>query len=92
MLEAAFSAAQIYIAMLQVKLQPFPKDLIGHVLKDASAFHYKSEKYKEMHANPEYVPAICQPVGMKLQALDEITKNPGYKTLENKLVKEIKAL
>jgi hypothetical protein len=55
-LEAALAAVQIYVAMLHVKLQPFLKDLIGCILKDASAFHYKSEQYKEMHANPEYVP------------------------------------
>ncbi len=86
------AAVQIYIAMLHVKLQPFLKDLIGHVLKDASAFHHKSEKYTEMRANPEYVPTICQIVGIKLQALDEVTKSPGYKTLEDELAKEIKAL
>ncbi len=91
-LEAALAAAQIYVAMLHKKLQPFLKDLIGRVLKDASAFHYKSEKYKEMRANPEYVPTICQSVGMRLQAIDEVTKSPGYKTLEGKLAKEIKAL
>jgi hypothetical protein len=68
------------------------KDLIGRVLKDASAFLYKSEKYKKMRAKPEYVPAICRSVGMKLQALDEVTKSPGYKTLEEELAKEIKAL
>jgi hypothetical protein len=49
-LEAALAAAQTYVAMPHVKLQPFLKDLIGHILKDASAFHYKSEKYKEMRA------------------------------------------
>ncbi len=78
--------------MLHVKLQPFLKDFIGCILKDASVFHYKSEKYKEMRANPEYVPTICQSVRMKLQALDEATKSLGYKTLEDKLAKEIKAL
>jgi hypothetical protein len=57
-LDAALAAAQIYVAALHEKLQPFLKDLIGRVLKDASAFHYKSKKYKEMHANPEYIPAI----------------------------------
>jgi hypothetical protein len=91
-LEAALAAVQVYIATLHEKLQPFLKDLIGHVLKDASAFHHKSEKYTEMRANPEYVPTICQIVGIKLQALDEVTKSPGYKTLEDKLTKEIKAL
>jgi hypothetical protein len=91
-LEAALAAAQIYVAMLHVKLQPFLKNLIGCVLKDASAFHYKSEKYKEMCANPEYVPTICHSVGMKLQVLDEVTKSPGYKTFKDKLAKEIEAL
>jgi hypothetical protein len=91
-LEAALAAAQIYVAMLHEKLQPFLKDLIGHVLKNSSAFHYKSKKYREMHANPEYVPTACQSVGMRLQAIDDVTKSLGYKTLEDKLAKEIKAL
>jgi hypothetical protein len=91
-LEAALAAAQIYVATLHEKLQPFLKDLIGHVLKDASIFHYNSKKYKEMRADPEYVPTVCRSVGMKLQAMDEVTKSPGYKTLEDKLTKEIKAL
>ena len=78
--------------MLHEKLQPFLKDLIGRVLKDTSAFHYKSKKYKEMRSDPEYVPAICQSVGMKLQAIDEVTKSPGYKTPEDQLAKEIEAL
>jgi hypothetical protein len=29
---------------------------------------------------------------MKLQALDEVTKSPGYKTLEEKPAKEMEAL
>jgi hypothetical protein len=58
-LEAALAAVQIYIAMLHEKLQPFLKDLIGCILKDASTFHYKSEKYKEMRVDPEYIPTIC---------------------------------
>jgi hypothetical protein len=91
-LKAALATAQTYVATLHVKLQPFLKDHIGCVLKDASTFHYKSEKYKEMCANPEYVPAICQSVVMKLQALDEVTKSPGYKTLKDKPAKEIEAL
>jgi hypothetical protein len=82
-LEAESAAVQIYVATLHEKLQPFLKDLIGRGLKDASAFHYKSEKYKEMRANPEYVPAICQSVGMKLQVIDEVTKSLAYKTLKD---------
>jgi hypothetical protein len=78
--------------MLHEKLQPFLKYLIGCILKDASSFHYKGEMYKEMHANPEYFPTICQSVGMRFQAIDEVTKSLGYKTLEDKLAKEIKAL
>jgi hypothetical protein len=45
-----------------------------------------------MRANPEYVPTVCQSVGMRLQAIDEVTKSPGYKTLEDELAKEIKAI
>jgi hypothetical protein len=59
LLEAALAAAQIYVMMLHEKLQPFLKDLISRVLKDASIFHYKSKKYKEMRANPEYIPTVC---------------------------------
>ncbi len=91
-LEAALAAAQIYVTMLHEKLQPFLKDLIGCVLKDASIFHYKSKKYNEMRADPEYDPSVCRSVGMKLQAIDEVTKSPGYKTLEDNFTKEIKAL
>jgi hypothetical protein len=91
-LEAALVAVQIHVATLHEKLQPFLKDLIGCLLKDASAFHYKSEKDKEMHADPEYVPTVCGSVGMRLQAIDEVLKSPGYKTLEDKLAKEIEAL
>jgi hypothetical protein len=29
---------------------------------------------------------------MRLQAIDEVTKSPGYKTLKDKQAKEIKAL
>ncbi len=83
---------QIYVVMHHEKLQPFLKDHIGCVLKDASAFHYKSKKYKEMRADPEYIPTICRSVGMKLQAIDEVTKSLGYKTLKDKLAKEIEAL
>jgi hypothetical protein len=67
-LEAAMAAATTYTATLHKKLQPFLNDLIRCILKDALAFHYKSEKLQEMRANPEYVPAICRTMGMKLQA------------------------
>ncbi len=86
------AAAQIYVATLHEKLQTFLKDLISRVLKDVSTFYYKSEKCKEMCANPEYIPTVCQSVGMRLQVIDEVTKSPGYKTLEDKLAKEIEAL
>ncbi len=92
LLEAALAPAQIYIATLHEKLQPFLKDLIGRILKDVSAFHYKSKKYNEMHAEPEYIPTVCRSVGMRLQAIDEVTKSLGYKTLEDKLAKDIEAL
>jgi hypothetical protein len=91
-LEAAMTAATTYTATLHQKLQPFLNDLIQCVLKDASAFHYKSEKLQETHANPEYVPAICRTVGMKLQAVSEVTKSAGYKTLEDELAGKIEAL
>ncbi len=83
---------QTYLAMLHIKLQPFFNNLIGCFLKDVSAFHYRNKKYKGMCVDPEYVPVVCQSVGMKLHALDEVTKSPGYKTLEDKLAKKIKAL
>jgi hypothetical protein len=91
-LEAAMATATTYTAMLHQKLQPFLNDLIRCILKNASAFHYKSEKLQEMCANLEYVPAICRTVGMKLQAVSEVTKSAGYKTLEDKLAGKIEAL
>jgi hypothetical protein len=46
-----------------------------------------------MRANPEYIPTVCQSVGMRLQAIDKVTKrSPGYKTLEDELAKKIEAL
>ncbi len=88
------AAATMYTATLHQKLQPFLNNLIQRVLKDTSAFHYKSEKLQEMHANPECVPAIYRTVGVKLQlqAVSEVTKSAGYKTLEDKLAGKIKAL
>ncbi len=59
LLEAAMAAATTYIVTLHKKLQPFLTNLIRQVLKDALAYHYKSEKLKEMVAIPEYLPAIC---------------------------------
>jgi hypothetical protein len=88
-LEAAMAAATTYTTTLHQKLHPFLNNVIRRILKDASAFHYMSEKLQEMRANPEYVPAICRTVGMKLQAVSEVTKSAGYKTLENKLAGKI---
>ena len=45
-----------------------------------------------MGANPDYVPAVCRTVGMKLQAVPEVSKSPGFKTLEDELEGEIQAL
>ena len=56
-----------------------------------STYHYKSDKLKEIVATPEYVPAICCTVGMKLQAVSEVTKSTGFKALENKLAEAIEA-
>jgi hypothetical protein len=72
------ATATTYDETLHKKLQPFLTDLIRQVLKDASAYHNKSEKLKEMVATPEYVPAICRTVGMKLQAVSEVTKSTCY--------------
>ncbi len=88
-LEAAMAAAITYVETLHNKLQPFLTDLIRQVLKDASIFHYKNEKLKEIVANPEYVPAICRTVGMKLQAVSEVTKSTGFKALEDELAEAI---
>jgi hypothetical protein len=84
-LEAAMAAAATYVKMLQKKLQPFLLNLIQQVLKDTSTFHHKHEKLQEMGANPDYVPAVCRTVGMKLQAVSEVSKSPGFKALEDKL-------
>jgi hypothetical protein len=90
-LEAAMAAATTYIATLHKKLQLFLTNLIRQVLKDASAYHYKSEKLKEMVATPKYVPASCRTVRMKLQAMSEVTKSRGFKALEDKLAEAIEA-
>jgi hypothetical protein len=45
-----------------------------------------------MRANPNYVPAVCRTVGMKLQAVSEVSKSMGFKTFEDKLEGEIQAL
>jgi len=60
-LEAAMAAATTYVEMLHKKLQPFLTDLIRQVLKDASAYHYKSEKLKEMVATPSTSPRSAEP-------------------------------
>jgi hypothetical protein len=91
-LEAAMAAAATYVETLHKKLQPFLLDLIRQVLKDASTFHHKHEKLKEMRANPDYVPAVCCSIRMKLQAVSEVSKSQGFKTLEDKLEGEIQAL
>jgi hypothetical protein len=90
-LEAAMATATTYAKMLHAKLQPFLTNLIGQVLKDASAYHYKSEKLKEMVTTPAYIPTICQTVGMKLQAVSEVTKSTGFKALEDELTEAILA-
>ena len=90
-LEAAMAAANNYVETLHKKLQPFLTNLIQQVLKDASFSLSKSEKLKEILATSEYVPTICQTVGMKLQAVSEVTKSLGYKALDDKLTKAIEA-
>ena len=44
-----------------------------------------------MVASPEYVPTICQTMGMKIQAVSEVTKSTGFKALEDKLSEAIEA-
>jgi hypothetical protein len=90
-LEAAMAAAKNYVETLHNKLQHFLNDLIRQVLTDASASHFKSEKLKEMLDTLDYVPVICQTVGMKLQAVSEVTKSSGYKALNDELTKAIEA-
>ena len=90
-LEAAMAAANTYVETLHKKLQPFLTDLIRQVLKDASVSHFKSEKLKEMNATSEYISAICQTVGMKLQAVSEVTKSLGFQALEDELTEAIQA-
>jgi hypothetical protein len=86
------AAAATYIEMLHKKLQPFLLDLIRQVLKDVSTFHHKHEKLQEMCANSDYAPVVCRTVGMKLQAMSEVNKSPGFKALEDKLVGKIQVL
>ena len=90
-LEAAMAAANTYVEMLHKKLRPFLTDLIRQVLKDASVSHFKSEKLKEINATSEYVPAICRTIGMKLQAVSEVTKSSGFQALEDELTEAIQA-
>ena len=90
-LEAAMAAANTYVETLHKKLQPFLTNLIRQVLKDASVSHFKSEKLKEINATSEYVPAICRTVGMKLQAVPEVTKSSGFQALEDELTEAIQA-
>jgi hypothetical protein len=91
-LEAAMAAATTYVEMLHKKLQPFLLDLIRQVLKEVLTFHHKHEKLQEMRANPNYVPAVCCTIGMKLQAVSEVSKSTGFKTLEDELEEEIQVL
>ncbi len=79
------AAATTYVEMLHKKLQPFLLDLIRQVLKEVLTFHHKHEKLQEMRANPNYVPAVCCTIGMKLQAVSEVSKSTGFKTLEDEL-------
>ncbi len=44
-----------------------------------------------MIATPEYIPTICQTMGMKLQAVSEDTKSTGFKALEDELAEAIVA-
>jgi hypothetical protein len=81
-LEAAMAAAATYVKMLHKKLQPFLLNLIRQVLKDASTFHPKHEKLQEMRANPNYVPAVCRTVGMKLQAVSESARARALRLLK----------
>jgi hypothetical protein len=80
-LEAATAAAKTFIVTLHPKLQHFVQDLIGGILKDASKFHYKSEKLNKMCADNAYIPTVCWNVGMTLQALVEVQKTTGFKSL-----------
>ena len=58
---------------------------------DASISHFKSEKQKEMIATSEYVPTCCRYVGIKLQAVSEVAKSSGFKTLNDELNEGIEA-
>ena len=91
-LEAAMAAAKTFIVTLHPKLQAFVQDLIGGVLKDASKFHYKNEKLNEMRADNAYIPTICRSVGMTLQALAEVQKATGFKSLQDELALATEAL
>jgi hypothetical protein len=90
-LESAMAAAKTFIVTLHPKLQHFVQDLIGGVLKDASKFYYKSEKLNKMCANNAYIPTICRNMGMTLQALVEVQKTTGFKSLQDELALETEA-
>ncbi len=62
-LEAAMAATTMYTVTLHQKLQPFLNDLIRCILKNASAFHYKSGKLQEMCTNPSTSPRSAKPWG-----------------------------
>jgi hypothetical protein len=91
-LEEAIAAAKTFIVMLYPKLQHFVQDLIGGILKDASKFHYKSEKLNKMHADNAYIPTVCRNMGMTLQALVEVQKTTGFKSLQDELALETEVL
>jgi hypothetical protein len=86
------TAMKTFIVMLHLKLQHFVQDLIGGVLKDASKFHYKSEKLNKMRANNAYIPTVCRNMGMTLQALAEVQKTTGFKSLQDELALETEVL
>jgi hypothetical protein len=44
-----------------------------------------------MTATSDYVPTICRSVGIKLQAVSEVTESTGYKSLYDELKEEIEA-
>ena len=86
------AAAKTFIVTLHSKLQAFIQDLISGVLKDASTFHYKNEKLNGTRADNAYIPTICRNMAMTLQALVEVQKTAGFKSLQDELVLATEAL
>ena len=91
-LVAAMACARTFVRTLHPGLQTLVEDLIGGILKDASKFHYKSEKLNEMRSHHAYIPRICWNVGMVLQCLSEVQKTAGFKSLQDDLLLETQAL